>query len=104
MDVKVHSIDERIRLASVHDDRDADGQAASHVMLWLHDGTLDLIEDAFIAGVWEGCLIISRDREGTGMDFAVERSIPLADLRRVEMVARDDGEEATSPDWRMGWP
>jgi hypothetical protein len=75
------------------------------VVVWLKDGRQTVVEDAFIAGIWRGDLIISRDRTGTGFGFDVERSIALAGVDRVEVVELDsaDADQADAPSWSVRW-
>lgn len=75
------------------------------MVVWLKDMTRVVVEDAFIAGIWDDELVVSRDGRGAGLDFDVARSIPLADIRRVEVVTLDgtDKDEKSDSSWSLGW-
>lgn len=80
---------------------DHDARQVTSVLVMLRDGTKFIVADAYIAGVWDDHLAISGDPQGTGLDFDVDRTIPLTELRRAEVLRRDP--EGGQREWLNGW-
>ena len=63
---------------------------ATSVLLAFADGHKEFIDEAHVHGCRDGQLLIATGAPGAGMDAAVIRTVPVADLSFAETCELDD--------------